>query len=299
MRFRWTSAFLAASLLLFIAMPASPQQPPQPAGGRGGRGGGFTQPEPINFNDHEGWTNIFDGTAATFANWDGNAEVWRLENGTVWAESTCEKSTGTTYLIWKGGEPADFELKVEMKLEPNVNSGFQYRSFRSQGRGGGGGPGGRGGGGGPGGRGGQTGPCPSGQPRGSITAPPGRNWNLGGSQFDFNYGNNYSGQVYEGGTSRGIIAYRGQVVRTETGKKARLIASVGDPPALGGYVKINDWNQVHIIARGNILIHVLNGHVMAVLVDDDPAIFKAKGLLGMQIEGMGKVSYRNMWLKTL
>src|SRR5262245_3254187 len=88
---------------------------------RQGRGGGFTQPEPIAFDDHEGWTSIFDGT---LKNWEGNPEVWRLESGAITGTSTPEKPSGTTYIIWKGGEPKNFELKAEMKLEgAALNSG--------------------------------------------------------------------------------------------------------------------------------------------------------------------------------
>lgn len=306
-----------------VAVQAPPAQSGTPAA-RGGRGG-FTQPEPIRFDDHEGWTNILDGTDATYRNWEGYPGIWHLDadNRTVWAESTCENNAGSTYMIWRGGEPADFELKLEIRGEGNVNSGFQYRSFinTNAGRGGGGAQAGAAGATAPGGtvtplgaaasavrtvdpggrqgRGQPSGPCPSGLPRGAAPSGPEYfKFAVGGYQFDFNYGNNFTGQVYEGATQRGIIAFRGQVVRTEREKKARLIGSAGDLAPLGGYVKINDWNQVHIIARGNVLIHMLNGHVMAALVDDDPANFKSKGLLALQIEGMGKVSYRNIWLKT-
>ena len=29
----------------------------------------FTQPDPIDFNDHEGWTQIFDGKNAEWLGW--------------------------------------------------------------------------------------------------------------------------------------------------------------------------------------------------------------------------------------
>src|ERR1019366_8267800 len=93
------------------------------------------------------------------------------------------------------------------------------------------------------------------------------------------------------------FARRGQVVRAEEGKKPRLLATIGDKDELGGYVKINDWNQYHIIARGNQMIHILNGHVMSVFIDDDPTKFRKNGLIGIQIEGTGKVSFRNLWIK--
>src|SRR4029434_6396949 len=97
----------------------------QERGGRGG--GGFTQPKPIAFDDHEGWQSIFDGSS--LKDWDGNMDIWRLENGAIVGTSTPEKPSGTTYIIWKGGEPKNFELKAEMKLEgTGLNSGIQYRS---------------------------------------------------------------------------------------------------------------------------------------------------------------------------
>src|ERR1700733_6820867 len=75
-------------------------------------GGGFTQPEPIDFNDHEGWTQIFDGK--TMHGWDGSPEVWHVEDGSLVAESSPEHPSGTTNILWRGGEPSNFQLKLEM-----------------------------------------------------------------------------------------------------------------------------------------------------------------------------------------
>ena len=41
------------------------------------------------------------------------------------------------------------------------------------------------------------------------------------------------------------------------------------PDALKAFIKVNDWNQAHIIARGNMITEILNGHVTSTLVDDD------------------------------
>jgi len=289
-------AFVAAAMASSLSL--AQQTPSQPAaqatGGRGGRGGGgFTQPDPIDFEDHAGWKSMFDGE--TLNGWDGNRGIWRVEGGLIVAESTCEKPTGTTYLIWQGGQPGDFELKAEIRGEgPGINSGIQYRSFiqEPQGRGGAGRGGAAFAGRGP------SGPCPSGQPRGTPDTAANAKWNLGGPQSDFDGTNRYTGQYYEGGTNRGIVAWRGQMVRAEEGKKPRLLATLGDPEALGGYVKINNWNQIHIIARGNEVIHIMNGHVMAVFLDDDPTKYRKDGYIGLQIEGTGKVSFRNLWIKT-
>jgi hypothetical protein len=124
---------------------------------------------------------------------------------------------------------------------------------------------------------------------------------LKGYQADFDFANRYSGQLYEQGTPRGIIAWRGQVVRAEQGKKPRLLSTLGDSDALKESIKVGDWNQMHVIAHGNMLLHMLNGHAMAIFIDDDPTMSAAQGVIGLQIEGGGnvKISFRNLWLKNL
>jgi len=75
----------------------------------------------------DGWNSIFDGK--TLDKWDGNPEFWRVEEGTITGQTTDAKPTkGNTFIIWRGGETADFELKLEYKII-NGNSGIQYRSF--------------------------------------------------------------------------------------------------------------------------------------------------------------------------
>jgi hypothetical protein len=281
---------LAALIFVLHSSPGSAQQPAAAKARGGGGGGGFSQPDPVDFNDHAGWTSLFDG--ATLTGWDGDMSYWHVENGAITVESSCERPTGTIYLVWQAGEAADFELKLEMRGEgAAVNSGIQYRGAiqvprpaaaaaappRAP-----------------------QGNCPSGQPRGSQpSASSQAKWNMSGAQFDFDGRNAYSGQYYEQATGRGIIAWRGQVVRTEQGKKPRLLATLGDRDELGGYVKIDNWNQLHLIARGNTMTHIINGHVMSVLIDDDPTMFKKNGLIGFEIEGTGKISIRNIFLKKL
>ena len=233
---------------------------------------------------------MFDGS--TLTGWDGDKTYWRVENGSIVVESSCEKPTGTIYLVWQGGEAADFEMKLEMKGEgPQVNSGVQYRGAilpageTRQG----GGP-----------RRAPEGNCPSGAPHGT---PPSKEsqakWDMLGAQFDFDGSNRYSGQYYEQATGRGIIAWRGQIVRTEEGKAPRLLASLGDRAALADLIKKEDWNQLHIIARGTQMTHIINGHAMAMLIDDDPTKFRKTGLIGFEIEGFGKISIRDVWIRKL
>ena len=247
----------------------------------------FVQPEPIDFNDHQGWTQIFDGK--TLNGWDGDTDVWHVEDGAIVGESNPEHPSGSTNIIWRGGEPANFELKLEMKLEGNgANGGVQYRSLLVQ---------------------------PNLDPLPADLTPEQRTrrqqqldlakkrakWNMSGYQADFDFENHYTGQLYEQSSPRGIIAWRGQVVATEPDKKPTLLAELGTSDAMKAFIKPGEWNQVEIIADGNTLVHIINGHIMAVLVDIDPKYAQTKGLIALEIEGPGnlKIRHRNIWLKRL
>ncbi len=76
--------------------------------------------------------SLFNGKDLT--GWEGELSWWYVEDGAITAESTPDKVCHrATYLIWKGGEPSDFELTLEFKLSPNINksnSGVQIRSER-------------------------------------------------------------------------------------------------------------------------------------------------------------------------
>ena len=93
-----------------------------------GRGGGlqFTEPAPLDFNDHEGYVSIFDGK--TLDGWDGNPKFWRVENGAIVGESTPERPSGNSYIAYRHMEAKDFTLKFEIKVEGTGGSGLQYRS---------------------------------------------------------------------------------------------------------------------------------------------------------------------------
>ncbi len=73
-----------------------------------------------------GFQPIFDGK--TMAGWDGDPGFWRVENGALVGQTTTEKQPAqNTFLIWRGGQPADFELRLDYRLT-GFNSGIQYRS---------------------------------------------------------------------------------------------------------------------------------------------------------------------------
>ena len=55
----------------------------------------------------------------------------------------------------------------------------------------------------------------------------------------------------------GILAYRGQLTQALPEQPNRLVAAIGDKPALGAYVKVNGWNDYEIISRGGLMIHIM------------------------------------------
>ena len=105
----------------------SSQQPSSPAPARGqGRGQAPRGAEPLVVDDRTGFEPIFDGT--TLKGWDGDPAFWRVENGALVGESTLQNAVKqNTFLIWRGGEPRNFELKVQFRIN-STNSGIQIRS---------------------------------------------------------------------------------------------------------------------------------------------------------------------------
>jgi hypothetical protein len=154
-------------------------------------------------------------------------------------------------------------------------------------------PGGRGAGGGGGGRGGPAGPNGP-----TNEANP---WQVSGYQFDLDSGNRYSGMLYEG-QGRGIVMSSGTIVQLLPDRTTARIGTVTDTP--GALFKPHqglegEWQQVQIIARGNTLIHMVNGKVISVVVDDNPTFRAFQGILSLQLEGSGQIWYRNVYVKSL
>lgn len=72
-------------------------------------------------------TSLFNGK--DLSGWEGAPGWWTVEDGALTAQSTAEKPCKEcNYLVWKGGQPADFELTCDFKLSAAANSGVQIRS---------------------------------------------------------------------------------------------------------------------------------------------------------------------------
>jgi|SRR5579872_363666 len=220
--------------------------------------GGFRPELPQPLKDETGFKKIFDGKSLN--GWDGDPKLWRVDNGVIVGETTAQTMPKqNSFLIWRGGSPADFELKLQYRLGA-VNSGIQYRSIEL----------------------------------------PDIRWAMKGYQADIDAEDQYTGQIYEE-RGRGFLALRGQFNYVSEGKKPGVVGSLGDGAELKSLIKNGGWNDYHIIARGNVLTQILNGHVMSMLIDDDGPNRKMNGLIGIQLH-LGppmKVEVRNIRLKTL
>jgi len=187
-----------------------------------------------------GFSSIFDGK--TLNGWDGDPAYWRVESGTIVGETKpAAIPKQNTFLIWRGGSPADFELRAEYRLTGG-NSGIQYRSVEV----------------------------------------PGIHWAMKGYQADIDAEQQYTGQIYEE-RGRGFLALRGQSASVVTGIKPAVLGSLGNERELKAAIHAQGWNEYCVIARGNVLIQILNGRVMSTLIDDDTANRKIDGLIGIQL----------------
>ncbi|HEX9365288.1 MAG TPA: family 16 glycoside hydrolase, partial [Vicinamibacterales bacterium] len=77
------------------------------------------------------------------------------------------------------------------------------------------------------------------------------------------------------------------------------LATLGEAAVIDSYYKPNDWNELHIIAIGNQMTHILNGHIISVLIDEDRPKFHKSGKIGLEVEATGKLFTRNIYLKKL
>ena len=129
----WTrSVILVLAVLTGLSASAAPQsststgaQPDK----RIKRDYGFFEPEPLDFDDHQGYVQIFDGVS--LKNWDGDPNTWHVEEGAIVGESTKEKPLANSYISFHGFEAKDMDLKFEIRVENGGGSGSRSKSRRT------------------------------------------------------------------------------------------------------------------------------------------------------------------------
>jgi hypothetical protein len=209
---------------------------------------------------------LFNGTDLT--GWSGDSRLWSVRDGIIHGETTTDNpAQGNTFLIWQGGTVKDFELSLSFRCSASNNSGIQYRSKH-------------------------------------ITDKGVKNdWVVRGYQHEIRNEDtfpNVSGFIYDEGGKRGRICAAGEkAVWNEGGKEH--IANLIDQDAFKKLMKIDDWNHVRIVARGNHIQHYLNGTLILDFTDNHPELKLSEGIVALQLHA-GKpmfAQFKDIQLKTI
>ncbi len=228
-----------------------------------------------NNGNKEGFVKIFDGK--TLIGWEGDPTYWRVENGNLVGEITPATLLKTnSFIIWRGGRPANFELTLEFKITQTGNSGINYRSVE-------------------------------------LKDVPHA---LKGYQADIDGANHYTGQNYEERARTTLAYRGEKVtvnarenstdslkdhIQNNAWTERTVTGSLGNSDSLQAKIHAEEWNTCHLVIKGNHLQHFINGILMSDVTDNDKINGKSAGLLGVQVH-VGppmKVEYRNIRLKQL
>lgn len=193
---------------------------------------------------------IFNGEDLT--GWDGDARFWSVEDGAIVGETTEDTPTeANTFLIWEGGEPADFEVTFDYRFviatsDSFGNSGLQIRSERFE-----------------------------------DPEHPDLNHRVRGHQADMAVSDWIPGIHYDEG-GRGILARRGQRVHIDAEGERHEERFAGED-ALGEYINIHsEWNDYRVFAHGDTIRVSINNQLMHEVIDESPE-GEDSGIIAFQI----------------
>jgi hypothetical protein len=213
-----------------------------------------------------GMKALFNGKELT--GWDGDPRLWSVKDGAIRGETTKEvPAKGNTFLVCKAGTFANFELRLSFRLNADNNSGIQYRSKH-------------------------------------ITeGNPGNAWVVRGFQHEIRNQNklhDVSGFIYDEGGKRGRICPAGSKGVWENGKLTKT-GTLLDAAGYEKLFKLNDWNDVVIIAENNHFRHFLNGTQILDFTDNDPQLATKEGIIALQLHGGRAMwaEYKNVRIKEL
>ena len=195
----------------------------------------------------------------TFNGWKADTSVWHIENGCFVGEVTPSKQIQTNSFLIYTNSQAG---DFEFKAEFKIsNGGNSGVNYRSE----------------------------------ELTDIP---YALKGYQADIDGENVYTGQNYEE-RGRGFLAMRGQNAVINNSKDAFIIKTIDNSDTLKSKIKLDDWNEIHLIVKGNNMKHYINGILMSETTDNDSLNSKLSGLIGLQVHVSKemKVAYKNIQLK--
>ena len=206
----------------------------------------------------EGFVPIFNGK--DLAGWEGEEGFWSVQDGAITGIASPEKPVvAATYLMWRGGKAADFELRFSYRI-PSGNSGVQFRSRELDN-------------------------WDIAGYQADFDAP--NAWT--GCLYDCN--------SHRADPNR-VIGPVGQKVTIDADGK-RTASAVADPKELLKHVKKDDWNEYHVIARGPLVTLKINGVVTSQVIDHEKDKASKSGILAIQLHGGEpmKVQVKNIRLK--
>lgn len=208
---------------------------------------------------------IFNGK--NLDGWDGDQQLWSVKDGVIRGETTKEKkANGNTFLIWKDGNTKDFQLRLSFKVSSVNNSGIQYRSKH----------------------------ITEGKPR--------NKWVVRGYQHEIRNSNkmpNVAGFIYEEGGKRGRMCLAGEHTVWDKNGKRELRGKVITPEEFADLFKVDEFNDVVIIAKGNHIRHYMNGRLILDCTDYHPTGQKLDGVLALQLHAGAPmwVEFKNIRIK--
>ncbi|CAN5166270.1 hypothetical protein BH23VER1_BH23VER1_23970 [soil metagenome] len=215
-------------------------------------------PVPPPGGDDPGFRTIFNGR--DLEGWDGDSRIWSVRDGVLTGQTTEDvRVSENTFLIWEGGRPRDFELRLQYRLTGG-NSGIYFHATK--------------------------------RPEGSEQKEA-----LVGPQADFSADHEWTGVLMEY-TLRDRLAERGQKVVIHKDGRREVVGTLGDPATLLEAVRDGDWNEYRVVVQDNTTILEINGVRMCEVEDHDPRR-PGSGHLALQVhQGPPmKVEFRNIRLK--
>ena len=91
-----------------------------------------------------------------------------------------------------------------------------------------------------------------------------------------------SGFIYDEGGKRGRICLVGEKASWEADGK-KVIETLIDQDGWKKLFKLDDWNDVIIIGKGNQIQHYMNGRLILDFTDNDPDRTLLEGVLALQL----------------
>jgi hypothetical protein len=193
------------------------------------------------------WQTLFNGR--DLDGWDGDGRLWSVRDGVIHGETTPDaKAEGNTFLIRKGLTLKNFELKLRYRCNSANNSGIQYRS------------------------------------RHITEGDPKNAWVVRGYQHELRNESkmpNVAGFIYDEGGKRGRICLVGEKAEWVNGKK-EMVGELIDASAFEKLFKLDDWNEVRIVAQGDRVRHFMNG-TETLDFTDAPELALREGVLALQL----------------